>query len=139
MCFLVSLSALCKGLLLASAINTVMNDRKLCAACHQRPAAINYKKNHKTHYRSVCDVCNRKGKKSKTIPPAWFLNGYRKKSHCEKCGFIHKIPEQTVVFHVDGDLKNNKWTNLKTVCLNCQQEIFHARLGWRPSPIVPDF
>lgn len=116
-----------------------MSYRRLCGVCQQRPVAINYKRDGVTHYRSKCDFCNRKGRKIKPKPPAWFLNGYRKKPHCEKCGFKSKIPEQMVVFHVDGDLKNNKWSNLKTICLNCQQEIFQSRLAWKPSPIVPDF
>jgi DnaJ-class molecular chaperone len=120
-------------------INICMATRKLCPACNHRPVGINYIKEGVTHYRSVCDTCNRKGKKIKPRPPAWVQSGYRKKPHCEKCGFKSKIPEQMSVFHVDGNLKNNNWVNLKSICLNCQQEIFQSRLGWKPSPIVPDF
>ena len=112
--------------------------RKVCPACNQRPVAINYIKEDITHYRSVCDVCARAGRKDKKIP-AWYKSGYRKKPSCEKCGFKFKFAEQSGVFYVDGNLKNNNHFNLKTVCLNCVQEVHKSRLPWKPAPLVPDF
>lgn len=120
-------------------VNMYMTDRKLCPVCRQRPVAINCIKNEKTYYRKVCDVCSRKGKQLRPVPPAWVRSGYKKKPHCEKCGFKAKYPEQLGVFYVDGNLKNNNWSNLKTICLNCQQEVYKSRLPWRESPLEPDF
>jgi len=125
------LDALCKGLL----DKYCMSERKLCPNCHQRPVAINYRKELVTHYRSRCDVCTRKSKKVQIAKPAWHLSGYTKKTMCEKCGFKSKHPEQLGVFYLDGNLKNNNWLNLKTICLNCQQEVYKSRLKWVQDPI----
>jgi hypothetical protein len=116
-----------------------MLERQLCPNCHTNPVAVNYVKDGVTHYRNSCAACIRKGKKLKPEPPAWQRSGYKKKANCEKCNFKFKFVEQNVVFHIDGNLKNNVWTNLKTICLNCQQEIYKGRTGWRPAKIVPDF
>lgn len=116
-----------------------MSDRKLCPDCRVNYVAVNYSKDGVTHYRSRCSSCIRKGKKLKPDPPAWARSGYKKKTNCEKCNFKFKLLEQSVVFHVDGNLKNNNWANLKTICLNCQQEIIKSKAGWKSSPIVPDF
>ena len=115
-----------------------MTYRPMCA-CGQRPVAINYIKEDVTHYRKVCDTCARKSRKLKPTPPAWARSGYKKKPHCEKCGFKAKLPEQLNVFHVDGNLKNTNWTNLKTICANCTIEVSKSKLPWKPSPVVPDF
>ncbi len=114
--------------------------RPLCEVCHSSPAAVNYIKHGHYHYRKMCDTCIRKGKKIKPIPPNWFKSGYRKKSVCEKCGYVAKYPEkQMVVYHVDGNLRNTTTMNLRTVCLNCRVELSQSKLPWRESPITPDF
>jgi len=116
-----------------------MLERQLCPICHVNPVAVNYVKEDVTHYRNSCTSCIRKGKKLKPEPPAWARSGYKKKPQCEKCGFKFKFLEQSNVFYVDGNLKNNNWANLKTICLNCQQEIYKSKLSWKPGTIVPDF
>lgn len=116
-----------------------MISRPLCPICNQRPVAINYYKNNNVHYRTKCDNCSRKRKKLKPKLPSWVRSGYKKKPHCDKCGFKAKLPEQLGVFYVDGNLKNTTWSNLKTICLNCQQEIFKSNLPWLTDPIQPDF
>lgn len=114
--------------------------RPLCLICSVIPAAINYIKGDVYHYRRMCDSCIRKGKKLKPKPPAWFKAGYRKKSVCDKCGFRAKYPEkQIAVFHLDGNLHNTSFLNLKSVCLNCRIEIANSKLPWKESPITPDF
>lgn len=114
--------------------------RGLCSTCHTKPVAVNYTDcNNITHYRSQCDSCLRKGKKIKPASPGWARAGYKKKPHCEKCGFVAKIFSQLNVFHVDGNLKNNDWANLKSICLNCTEEIYKSKLRWKPSPPVQDF
>lgn len=115
--------------------------RPLCPTCNERPVAINYIKDDVPHYRSQCDSCARKGKKLKPKPPLWFVKGYRKKPACELCGFAAKhIEKQMNVFHVDGNLKNVDRMNLKTVCLNCTQDIVSNRsFRWKAADVKADF
>lgn len=116
-----------------------MKFRPLCAVCSKNPAAINYKRGDITYFRSRCDVCIRRKKKVAVPKPSWFKNGYKKKPHCEKCGFKAKYKDQLYVFYVDGDLSNAVFTNLRTICANCQIAIAHEGLGWRQGDLVPDF
>lgn len=114
--------------------------RSLCKICNLRPVAVNYKDIYGViHYRSTCSVCNRERKKLRPQVPQWFRLGYRKKPTCDRCGFKFKLLDQSNVFHLDGNLKNNDWTNLRTICLNCTAEIYKSKLPWKVSPIVPDF
>ena len=53
--------------------------------------------------------------------------------------FYHSDNDYHSEFYVDGNLKNNNWLNLKTICLNCAQEVYRSKLPWKPAPIVPDF
>lgn len=113
--------------------------RPLCPTCNTRPVAINCHRGEKVYYRKICDVCSRSGRKIKKVP-LWAKSGYTKKPQCDKCGFKFKFPvEQSAVFYVDGNLKNNNWLNLKTLCLNCVQEVHKSRVPWKPAEIVPDF
>lgn len=118
-----------------------MDIRKNCPVCNKNLVAINYiSKTGVTHYRSLCSACIREKKKIKPAVPLWYKSGYRKKPNCEKCGFRAKfINEQLRIFHLDGNLQNINRSNLKTICLNCQEEIFKTRLPWKPASIVPDF
>lgn len=115
-------------------VNIIM--RPLCK-CGQRPKAVNYKKNNKTYYRSLCEVCMSHGVGHGI--PRWYRAGYRIKPQCEKCGF--KSPHQSVfkVFHVDGDLNNCRHNNLKTVCSNCAIILSKEQLSWRQGDLVADF
>ena len=113
-------------------------ERKICPTCNQRPVAVNYVREDVVHYRSICDVCSRGGRKHKPTP-SWHKTGYRKKPACERCGFKFKLTEQSAVFYADGNLKNNNHFNLKTVCLNCVHEVQKSKLPWRQGPLVPDF
>ena len=122
-----------------SPINTSMEHRKLCQVCGKKPVAVNYKMHGVTHYRSRCDSCIRKKKNLPASKPRWVEEGYKKKPHCEKCGFKAKYKEQLFVYHVDGDLNHTKQHNLKTVCANCQFAIAREGLGWSQGDLVPDF
>ena len=112
--------------------------RKTCPACQSRPVAINCHKGKKTYYRPLCDTCLRRGLNNQ-IPPGWVRAGYQKKPHCELCGFKAKIAEQLLVFYMDGNLRNNNWVNLKTICQNCSQEVYKSRVQWKKSPLAADF
>ena len=63
----------------------------------------------------------------------------KKKSTCEKCGFTSKYPEQFNVYHIDGDLSNCRYRNLKTVCANCQRILQKEGVKWRQGDLTPDF
>lgn len=110
--------------------------RKLCKTCGERPVAINYYKNKKPYYRSQCDHCARGYNK---VKPLWEASGYKKKTACDRCGFTSKYLEQFNVYHVDGDLTNCKYTNLKTVCANCQRVLHKYGHRWKQGDLTPDF
>jgi hypothetical protein len=116
-----------------------MEYRKICEICGKKPVAVNYKMHGKIYYRSRCDTCIRKKKSKQAAKPRWLSDGYKKKPHCEKCGFKAKLKEQLFVYHIDGDLNNTKPLNLKTICANCQYEIAREGLGWRQGDLVPDY
>lgn len=109
--------------------------RPLCS-CGLRPAAINYHKNGRTFYRSLCEVCLRGGKYKGVA--RWYQSGYRIKNVCDKCGFKSPHKEVFNVFHVDGDLNNCRHSNLKTVCANCQRVLHKEGVRWRQGDLVPD-
>lgn len=94
--------------------------RRICLACHRRPVAINYKIKNKIHYRSRCDQCSRSKRQLRDPIPSWARSGYEKKEKCENCTFKSTVHEQMFVWYLDGDTKNNKWSNLKTICSNCK-------------------
>jgi hypothetical protein len=119
-------------------ISNVMS-RPTCPKCNLHPVALNYHRNSKPHYRSLCISCTYKNKKSRPTAPNWYRSGYRPKEKCERCGFKFRLTEQSRVYHVDGNDQNTNWTNLKTVCLNCQQEISKLNSRWRPGDLLPDF
>jgi hypothetical protein len=110
--------------------------RPLCK-CGYRPKAVNYIKNNKTFYRSLCEVCLKKGLFHSV--PRWYRAGYRAKSQCEKCGFKSTHKEIFRVFHVDGNLDNNRFNNLKTVCLNCAQILGKEGITWRQGDLIADY
>ena len=110
--------------------------RPLCK-CRRHPAAINYHKAGKTYYRKLCEKCLRSGINHGV--PIWQLRGYIKKDVCEKCSYHSLHLEQFNVFHIDGDLNNSSFTNLKTVCANCQRLIQKSGIRWKQGDLLPDF
>lgn len=119
-------------------VNIYMLKRDLCPLCNENLVAVNYVKDGVRHYRNSCASCLRKGRKIKLVP-LWARAGYKKKERCEVCNFKAKTIKQLFVYYVDGNLKNNNWLNLKTVCANCQIELVGTKVAWKSAPIVPDF
>ena len=113
-------------------------NRPTCPACNQNLCAVNYIRGDKTHYRSRCDYCIKKGRRARIPTPRWKASGYKKKPTCDVCGFRAKYSAQLLVYHVDGNLHNNEVKNLKTVCLNCTIEIPRQDLPWKPGDLEPD-
>ena len=112
--------------------------RGTCCVCNQRPVAVNYTKDNITHYRSKCDRCIKLGRKEKPPVPRWQQAGYKKKSSCDRCGFRARFPSQLLVYHVDGNQANTKGANLRTICLNCVEEVRRLDVPWKPGDLLPD-
>lgn len=113
-------------------------NRPICPACNQRPKAVNCYRGNKLYYRSRCEVCIKKGKKIKPPVARWQSNGYKKKPTCDKCGFRAKYSAQLLVYHVDGNLNHCELKNLKTICLNCAEELKRSDLPWKKGDLEPD-
>ena len=112
--------------------------RPLCKVCKKNFAAINGYHNDKLYYRSRCNACIRRKKRLPTARPRWQAAGYKKKPACDRCGFKSKHHSQLFVYHLDGDLNNCDYRNLKTVCLNCSVELVRLDLPWKPGDLEPD-
>ena len=104
--------------------------RPLCKTCKERHASVNYKRKGKTYYRTECGRCLRLKKKQPAPKPNWALNGYIKKMTCDLCGFKAKWGQQIVVYYIDGDMRNTKKNNLRSVCLNCTVTIDKKDIPW---------
>jgi len=106
---------------------------------------VNYIRHGTRHYRSRCGACIRAEQNPGSLQvPSWQKSGYKKKIKCEICGFpASKDKEirakQISVLYVDGNLRNNNWPNLKSVCANCVIEISLKGLGWKEDDVKPDF
>ena len=112
--------------------------RPLCKACGKNHAAINGYHNDKLYYRAKCNSCIRRGKKLPVQQPKWKLSGYKKKTTCDRCGFLSRHPTQLMVYHADGNLNNNELRNLKTICLNCTVSVMRLDSPWRAGDLEPD-
>jgi len=112
--------------------------RPICPACNQRLRAVNCYRDGKAYYRSRCEVCIKKNKKIQPPVARWQSAGYKKKSTCDRCGFKAKFSAQLLVYHVDGNLNHCESKNLKTVCLNCIEEIKRSDLPWKKGDLEPD-
>ena len=110
--------------------------RNLCNMCNQRPVAVNYYKAGRIFYRSKCDHC---ANQRLDGIAKWQLVGYKKKNVCDKCNYTSKHTEQFNVFYIDGNPANCKFSNLKTVCANCQRVLHKLKLPWRQGDLRPDF
>jgi len=110
--------------------------RDLCKKCQRKPVAVNYKKEGRVFYRSVCDHCARN---YKTERPVWSRTGYKKKTTCDRCGFKGDNQCQFDIYYADGDINNSRYDNLKTVCANCQRILHKLKLPWKRGDLTPDF
>lgn len=113
--------------------------RPICSNCNKNVRAINYIKAGVTHYRSICDECGKKKTKKKSPRTAWEKAGYKKKSVCDICGFKSVYSSQMTVFHIDGDLRNTNFTNLRTICLNCVEVVKKNQVTWKRGDLQVDY
>jgi len=121
-------------------INIYMDiSRPICKECNKNFCAINYKRNGITHYRSICDECGSKKKKLKPRKPKWMTSGYKKKKQCDLCGFHSILATQIIVYHVDGNLENTMYTNLRSICLNCVEVVKKKEVTWKRGDLQVDY
>lgn len=113
--------------------------RPICKFCNKNFSEINYHRNGKTYYRSICDECGRKKQKKKPFTPLWQKGGYKKKTACDLCGFKCLFPSQITVYHIDGDMKNIQLSNLRSVCLNCIEVVKRKNLTWKRGDLEVDY
>jgi len=96
----------------------------LCKKCSRYPCETNYYRKGKTYYRKLCKQCITKEKNNSKIEIQLLKkSGYKKKSRCDRCGFVSKIPEQISIYYVDGNRLNAALPNLRSYCLNCVVEL----------------
>jgi hypothetical protein len=112
--------------------------RPICQSCKQRPCAVNYYRDEVAHYRTRCGYCIAKKRAVKVPEPRWKTAGYKKKPACDRCGFRSRYASQLLVYHVDGNQHNTGLRNLKTICLNCVEEIKRLDRPWTPGDLEPD-
>ena len=112
--------------------------RPICRACNQRPVAVNYRREDTVYYRKTCDNCIRRGRKEKAPVARWQSAGYKKKTVCDRCGFRSRYASQLLVYHVDGRLINTELSNLRTICLNCAEEVRRQAVPWQPGDLQVD-
>jgi hypothetical protein len=112
--------------------------RPICTTCNKNPCAVNYIRKGKKYYRSSCDECGRKKIKTKPRVPSWQKAGYKKKPACDLCGFKHLFTSQITVFHIDGNLENTDYVNLRSICLNCVEVVKRKEVTWRRGDLEVD-
>lgn len=119
-------------------INNYM--RPICISCNKNPRAINYHhQNGNTYYRTVCEECRRRKEKKPPYKPQWLKGGYKKKPTCDCCGFKSVYPSQMTVYHIDGNLNNTLYNNLRTICLNCVEIIKRREVNWKRGDLTVDY
>lgn len=70
--------------------------------------------------------------------PKWKSAGYEKKRVCDLCGFRSKYSSQISVHHINGNLNDVNGYNLRSICLNCAEEIKKSGVPWSTSDLEPD-
>lgn len=118
-------------------------NRPQCTKCNKRPRAVNYYRKGKVYYRKNCNWCDlstQKEKKNQKDQAVQLLkkSGYKKKTVCDRCGFVAKTSEQTKIHFRDGNVYNVSLSNLRSYCINCVVEISNNP-GSDKMTILPDY
>ena len=113
--------------------------RPMCKQCNKNPRAVNYIRDGVKHYRSICDECGRKKVKKKPQRANREKANYKKKPICDYCGFKSLYSSQMTVFHIDGNLRNVMFSNLRTLCLNCVEVIKRKEVNWKRGDLQIDY
>jgi glutaredoxin len=113
--------------------------QNICKSCNTHPVTVNYVRNGKTYYRSICYYCTKEKKKARSqIKQLLKKSGYRKKAVCDRCNFVSKTLDQIKVHYRDGNLYNVSSNNLRSYCINCVIEVKNNPAADKRS-IIADF
>jgi len=118
----------------------LIDSRPMCT-CNKNFCSINYIRNNKTYYRSKCQECQDCRKTTPDKKPKvsnWQKSGYKKKTNCDLCGFRSVYASQITVYHIDGNLTNVDFTNLRSICLNCIEVVKRKEINWKRGDLIPD-
>jgi len=97
---------------------------KTCTKCNKHPVTVNYVRKGKVYYRKFCYYCIKEKKQNKDQAVQLLKkSGYKKKTTCDRCGFISKTPEQIKIHFRDGNNYNVSLNNLRSYCFNCFIEV----------------
>jgi hypothetical protein len=115
-----------------------MTKRPICN-CGKNFCSVNYIRKGKTYYRSTCQDCRKTAPNRKPKFSNWQKSGYKKKSNCDLCGFRSVYASQITVYHIDGNLTNVDFTNLRSICLNCIEVVKRKEINWRRGDLQVDY
>ena len=65
--------------------------------------------------------------------------GMLKKMYAKSAITLAIILNSLMFFILDGDLTNTRFSNLKTVCANCQRIMQKEGVKWKQGNLIPDF
>lgn len=116
-----------------------LSKRPICPVCNKDRCAINYWRLGKPHFRKICDSCGKNKVKKKPKVHNWEKAGYKKKATCDLCGFKSLYITQITVFHIDGDLTNVAFNNLRSICLNCVEVVKKKEVTWKRGDLQVDY
>lgn len=91
-----------------------MKVQGICRICNKNKCV---NKGRQWGYRSTCKTCYVKHR----LPSGGVCGVKKKKSICEKCGFVPVHSAQLDIHHIDHNHFNNDLSNLKTLCANCHR------------------
>lgn len=98
--------------------------QKICTHCGKHPVTVNYVRNGRTYYRKICYYCIKESKRLKDQTVQLLKkSGYKKKTTCDRCGFVSKTPEQIRIHFKDQNPYNVSLNNLRSYCVNCVIEV----------------
>jgi 5-methylcytosine-specific restriction endonuclease McrA len=94
-------------------------------ACGNNRESKGCDKNGNKRYGQKCTSCRKRADVNKLLM-------------CELCGFVAVHPCQLDVDHIDGNHKNNRMSNLQTLCSNCHRLKTYRNKDWVHTPHVDD-
>lgn len=111
----------------------------VCIKCRKNYCEVNYYRKGKTYYRKQCKQCINQEKQDQKLKNQLLKkSGYKKKTRCDRCGFVSKTPEQISIYYLDGDDLNASIANLRSFCSNCTIELKY-KPGKNHGDLLADF
>lgn len=97
-------------------MHTIQPPRHICAHCAITPARPNGRtKLGYTRWGKYCNDCHR------AHYDVRYKHMREKRSSCDSCGFIAQDLCQLDLVYMDGNTRNRRLANLRTLCANCHR------------------